>query len=326
MNHGTRFFASVVALPMSVLSVGLLVASESFGSTITDLSLLNLLITAFGVMALFSMRLAFLFYKKLRLENVEIEKALLNKDILINRQREWIDRLEVEVQTSNKAEESNVEKDLMLKVYEQMAQNVPQVVMIMDRDGAINWVNKSFEHVTGYSSVEVIGRKPESFLRSGFRRPESGADDYSLTEAVYNYTKNGRGYWSSQSISPVYNEQGEVEKFIVIESEIGVEDDNVQDVENQIQRMWEDQYAKSIELEKREEELAEALELCEKIKKDVQDLWMMSEQLDSGVIITDRNGKVEWVNEGFEKVFGCKFGEVAGMMPKFTNPVLSSLE
>lgn len=212
-----------------------------------------------------------------------------------------------------------------LKVPEQMADNLAEAVFITDREGAIEWVNRSFQKVTGYTSEEVIGRKAASFLRSEFRKPEIGADDYSLTEAVYNYTKSGRGYWSSLSVSPVYTDQGDIEKFIAIESELDVQNEKVQEAESQIQKMWEDQYTRSVELEKREKELTEAIAMCEKIKHDVQDLWLMSDQLDSGVIITDKCGRIEWVNEGFEKVFGCKFSEVAGKLPKFTNPALPSL-
>lgn len=337
MNNKVKFFASVLALPASIMTAAMLLATKHFGAGIMDQKLFNVLVVAFSVLGILSINLAYSFYKGLLVRDAEKDEKLREKDNLINRQRLWIDNLEQEItdiqhriseagEAFEQVLTTKDENEKKLKVYERMADDLPQAVIIMDKSGAIEWVNKGFENVTEYTSEEVIGRKPESFLRSKFRRPESGADDYSLTEAVYNYTKSGRGYWSSQSVSPVYNELGEIEKFIAIESELNEQEENEQEVEDQIQKIWEDQYAKSVELDKREEELREALQLCEKIKKEVQDLWLMSDQLDSGVIITDSTGKVEWVNEGFEKVFDCKFIEVAGKMPKFINPVLPSMK
>lgn len=447
MDNKMKFFSSVVALPVSMLTFSLLLAVSPINTAETGYRSLILLAVAFLVLGVLAMKISYTFFRKLSEESREKEHLLAERKKLIDTQRTWIENLEddilsmqVKVTEAEKKQAmiadpvfmaSNThrpafvldtegkigyvnegfekltgytlntilghqfedvltgpgtdsrdleqiisgletintfsqevlnyrntgtsfnasitfhpvetsdgmmrlafiedvsdinEKNLKLKIFEQMADNLEEAVFVTDGEGAIEWVNRSFERVTEYTSEEVIGRKAESFLRSKFRKPESGADDYSLTEAVYNYTKSGRGYWSSLSISPVYNESGKIEKFIAIESEINVQEEKVQEVENRIQELWEDQYAKSVELEKREEELVEALELCNKIKNDVQDLWLMSDQLESAVIITDQSGRIEWVNEGFEKVFDCKFSEVAGKKPGFSNQKSSSVK
>ena len=84
----------------------------------------------------------------------------------------------------------------------------PASVVITDIKGNIQYVNKKFATITGYTSEEVIGKNPR-ILKSGF----TSAIDYGnlwkqITSGqewrgeLHNKKKNGELYWESALISP----------------------------------------------------------------------------------------------------------------------------
>ena len=100
-------------------------------------------------------------------------------------------------------------------------------VIITDRSGHIEYVNDGFERMTGYKSDEVIGRKPGSFLQGPETDPEtikSVSERLKAAEPFYheilNYTKEGEPYWISLSITPIFNEYNEWERFVSIQANI----------------------------------------------------------------------------------------------------------
>ncbi|MBT28286.1 MAG: hypothetical protein CMO01_01405 [Thalassobius sp.] len=99
-------------------------------------------------------------------------------------------------------------------------------VVITDAYGKIEWANKSFEIVSGYKLDEIIGKKPSHFLqgedtsidsinkfKNGLRFKEH------FNVEVINYSKQGRKYWCSCDITPILNENGEVKKFISVQTD-----------------------------------------------------------------------------------------------------------
>jgi PAS domain S-box-containing protein len=94
------------------------------------------------------------------------------------------------------------------------------VVMVTNKDGVIEYVNPSFETLTGYSYQEVVGKTPR-VLKSGQQIP----DDYqqlwqtTLSGNVYrsilvNRKKNGECFFLEQCISPVRDATGSITHFI----------------------------------------------------------------------------------------------------------------
>lgn len=90
----------------------------------------------------------------------------------------------------------------------------------------VMYVNPAFEQITGYSSSEAIGRNC-SFLQ-GEDRDQPGLDE--LREAIAkrqpatvllrNYRKRGDLFWNELTISPVFDEQGEVTHFVGIQNDV----------------------------------------------------------------------------------------------------------
>ncbi len=109
-----------------------------------------------------------------------------------------------------------------------VANTTNNIVIIADANGKVEWVNRAFTTITGYSFEEVIGRKPGDFLQG----PNTDKATVALISAqiaqgksfkdieLINYTKEGKPYWISIEIQPIYNEQGQLRQYIAIESDI----------------------------------------------------------------------------------------------------------
>jgi len=100
-------------------------------------------------------------------------------------------------------------------------------VIITDEHACIEWVNKSFEDISGYSLEEIKGLKPHSFLHGEGTDPEI---EHEIGEKlstgqpcvveILNYTSTGEPYWVVMDITPIVNAAGEIEKHIIIQTNI----------------------------------------------------------------------------------------------------------
>jgi PAS domain S-box-containing protein len=100
-------------------------------------------------------------------------------------------------------------------------------VVICDAEGRVEWLNDGFTRISGYRLPEVRGRKPGEFLqgpltdpqvveqmRQAIRRRES------IAVEVLNYHRAGHTYWQLVTITPILNRQGELQRFIAIQSDV----------------------------------------------------------------------------------------------------------
>lgn len=92
-------------------------------------------------------------------------------------------------------------------------------VMIADRDKRILWVNKAFEHTTGYSLDEVYGKRPD-ILSSGRHDAEFYRymwhkihHEGQWQGEIWNRRKNGEIYPEWLNIMTLRNKHGEVERY-----------------------------------------------------------------------------------------------------------------
>ncbi|CAN5482413.1 hypothetical protein BH10BAC1_BH10BAC1_21630 [soil metagenome] len=117
--------------------------------------------------------------------------------------------------------------DKYSKTLAAVADKTFEAVIITDKNGLIEWVNTGFTTITGYTLLEVKGKKPGEFLQG----PETDKNTINrireklkekkiFKEEILNYHKEGRKYWLSLSITPVLDLNNNVEKFIAIESDI----------------------------------------------------------------------------------------------------------
>lgn len=99
-------------------------------------------------------------------------------------------------------------------------------VVITDREGRIQYVNTAFEQQSGYTKEEVIGKTP-GILQSGKHDDSFYEDMWETILAgevwhgeVINQHKDGERYVLNQTIAPVTNLEGEIDRFIAVNHEI----------------------------------------------------------------------------------------------------------
>ncbi|ENV5995771.1 PhnD/SsuA/transferrin family substrate-binding protein [Vibrio parahaemolyticus] len=99
--------------------------------------------------------------------------------------------------------------------------------IITQSDGTIAWVNSAFEQLTEYSLEEVVGKSPGELLQG----EDTDANTVALLSQsvrshspvrveILNYTKSRRTYWVELELSPVFDENGELLRFIAVERDI----------------------------------------------------------------------------------------------------------
>ena len=100
-------------------------------------------------------------------------------------------------------------------------------VIITDIQGRIEWVNKGFQKITGYTFEEVKQRKPGSFLQG--EETSKDTTQYlskQLSEKkpfvceIVNYNKAGHPYWVRLNGQPLFNSQGKHSGYFAIEENI----------------------------------------------------------------------------------------------------------
>lgn len=90
----------------------------------------------------------------------------------------------------------------------------------------IVFVNQAFSHLTGYSREEAIGRNcrflqgPDSDPATIQRIREAIAQQQSITCTLLNYRRDGCSFWNELTITPVVNEQGQLIRFIGLQTDV----------------------------------------------------------------------------------------------------------
>ena len=171
-----------------------------------------------------------------------------------------------------------------------VAQRTSNAVVITDAQRRITWVNDGFTRITGYSAAEVIGQSPGRLLQCPETDPQTlkrlrDALNAGLTfnGEILNRGKTGRDYWLELEIQPLHGDNGLLTGFMAIETEIT------------------ERKAVSAALETARAELSR--------------LAMVAQRTSNAVIITDRELRITWVNDGFTRLYGYTAAEALGRTP-----------
>lgn len=182
-----------------------------------------------------------------------------------------------------------------------VAQKTQNSVIVCNPEGYIQWVNEGFTRVTGYELDEVIGKSPlllcgaltnsevlaELFRAVGEHRPFEGE--------LYNYKKDGRGYWTSISLMPITDENGELQGYISIEMDISER----KAMEEELRRAYDDL---ELRVARRTAELSDAREFLHTVIDNVRSL----------IFVKDTEGRYVMGNKALADARGTTIGALIG--------------
>lgn len=108
-----------------------------------------------------------------------------------------------------------------------VASKTTDIVIITDSRERITWVNKTFEHITGYCLEEIRGNIPGQLLQGHETDPDCAnrlakavRNRESIRERILNYSKEGEKYWVDMKIDPIFDKYGNCTHFIAIERDV----------------------------------------------------------------------------------------------------------
>lgn len=107
-----------------------------------------------------------------------------------------------------------------------VASYTQNLVVITDRSGRTEWVNQAFERRTGYTLIDLAGRKPGEVLQGPETDPAAPIRIGALlqrgepfNDELLNYTKAGDPYWVRLDVTPVRSATGEIERYVSIQTD-----------------------------------------------------------------------------------------------------------
>ncbi|ARJ67240.1 PAS domain S-box protein [Magnetospirillum sp. ME-1] len=113
-----------------------------------------------------------------------------------------------------------------LRKLETALEQAPVSVMITDSHGAIEYVNRAFVLVSGYSEDEVLGRNPR-LLKSGDTVASLYRDMWHCLSTgttwqgeLCNRAKDGSLFWEYATISPIRDDDGAVTHYMAVKENI----------------------------------------------------------------------------------------------------------
>jgi PAS domain S-box-containing protein len=182
-------------------------------------------------------------------------------------------RVIINIKSRKKAEQD-------LEILSFAAQKSPGGIVIRDANGTILWLNDIMESIIGYSSEEMRGKTFGTMLLGEdtdltvFNKALKAVTENKPYEIeIKIYKKGGSPIWVWISNSPLFNQEGQVER------QVGV----------------------MVDITERK-----------KAEQQLKMLSLVASSTTGGVIINDSNGNVEWINSGFEKITGYSIKDIKG--------------
>jgi len=196
---------------------------------------------------------------------------------------EWAEEPAVVLVVRDRSERKARKQELALK--ERVLDDAPVGITIADASRADNpliYANDRFQHLTGYTEDDVLGRnlrflQGEGTDSAAVAALRAGIDaDEPVTEELVNYRKDGTEFWNRVTVAPIGN--GET-----VDQYVGFQEDIT---------------------ERRNSEQS-----LRRFRRAV-------EAAGNVILITDTDGHIEYVNPAFESVTGYSSEEAIGETPR----------
>ncbi|WP_066417612.1 PAS domain S-box protein [Halorubrum aethiopicum] len=113
-----------------------------------------------------------------------------------------------------------------LRTFRNLVEQAGHAIYVTDTDGTIEYVNPAFTEHTGYDAEEAVGETP-AILNSGEMSEDYFASLWETIRAgevweeeIVDRRKDGEPYHAHQTIAPVLDETGAVSRFVAIQTDV----------------------------------------------------------------------------------------------------------
>jgi PAS domain S-box-containing protein len=194
---------------------------------------------------------------ELRLKNDEI--VLQNAELMQAKE-------EIQAQ-AEQLELSNLELEKLSLVVSETSNSV----LIYDSNLELEWVNKSFERIYGYTKKEFIELHGKTILEQTSNTSLKNLIDDSIKNRQsysydsFNIVNDGKSIWMQITITPVLNEHNQLKKLVAIETEIS----EIKGAQEKIKQQIEEIQSQNDELLIAKEKIETQKNKLEDINKDI---------------------------------------------------------
>jgi PAS domain S-box-containing protein len=123
--------------------------------------------------------------------------------------------------------EDRVQAERQQAIFGAVLDQAADSIEMSDEAFTMTYVNPAFEAMSGYASAEVVGRRPGDLFRPGEFDPNVYAEIEDTVRAGKAWSgllrarrKDGTEYDQEAAISPVFNENGDIENYVAIKRDI----------------------------------------------------------------------------------------------------------
>ncbi len=112
-----------------------------------------------------------------------------------------------------------------------VVEQIEQTIAVIGKNDRIQWVNDSFQNTLQYSKEECIGHKVSSLVTGPETDVETIKQMYemifvhkkSMNTTLLQYRKDGSHYWARLYLTPLFDENNEIDKYVAISLDITLE-------------------------------------------------------------------------------------------------------
>ncbi|NEX48520.1 PAS domain-containing hybrid sensor histidine kinase/response regulator [Pseudotabrizicola algicola] len=163
-----------------------------------------------------------------------------------------------------------------------VVENMSNLVVLVDVDQKITWANNAWQHRTGWTLPEVIGRRLADVVRGRRGDPRNAAEVDRAIEtqqpyhgATINFDRHGMGYWIDFNILPLHDRDGNVNGYVSIETDVTAQKEG-------------------------EAKMAQLADEADRMRAQLYDAI---ETLPDGVLIWDANERLVFANSAYKRMY-----------------------
>lgn len=189
--------------------------------------------------------------------------------------------------TSEIIEDYNIELEKLSIV----ASQTDNAIIIMDNEGNFEWINEGYTKMYGYEFDDLIEIKGNNIAGKSAAKQTKLAfktcikENHSVIYESMNQTKEGENIWTQTTLTPIFDEDGKLNKLVAIESDIS----ELKRAEQEILHQKEEIESQRDEIERQRDLATAQRDLLKKQKKDITDSIQYASRIQNALLPPEEN-------------------------------------